>query len=292
MNEKVFQGGKPVELEINRLLERLATIQKNIQLSDKEPEIYLNEQLFEDELEAEYIMNNTFASYGDNALENFQIDFIHKVLNVLKTTLPTNDLSFEILKNEGGYYYIQVTAYFLEDNMPILNIFPYFKKYQVIENERLAELRIMEEDALAEVNEYKNRIDFLKECFKNPALYADGNVKLYLQMNNKKKRDEILSAELMQTNASLQMANNNLMNIRDEIDDLTGTLNSIEISVNRYTERLHNRYKYTSLNEEAVIYEEQTNLFNDSLDIRDNQGFFQDMIQSQVDEEDNNVTFY
>lgn len=282
-NEKVFQGGKPVVLELHRLLERLTTIKNNIELSDKEPDIYMKEQLFEDELEAEFVLNNTYASYGDNALETFQIDFIHKVLNVLKITLPTNDLSFEILKNETGYYYIQVTAYFLEENVPILNIYPYFKKYEIIENEKLKELRLLEQDTLNEVNEYKDRINLIKESFKNPALYANGDVKLYLQLANKKKRDEILSTDLMQTNANLQIVNEHLMNIRDEINELSGILNSIDITINRYTERLRNRYKYTTIeNFNPEDGETNNNLFHNSLENNVNKGFFENMIQDNT----------
>ena len=186
--------------------------------------------------------------------------------------------------DENGFYFIQISTYFTEENIPILNIYPYFKRYEVLEYERLSQLREYEAQAEEEVNSYKDRIDFLKQCFKNHALYADGNVKLFLQMNNKKKRDEILGADMMQTNANLQIANNQLMNIRDEINEINNTLNSVSIGRDRYTERLRNRYQYLPL-KNNTFEEDTNNLFNDSLEDRESKKFLSQMIEDSINEE-------
>lgn len=283
-NEKLFHGGKPIEMEINRLLERMQTIQNIIKESDKNPDIYLKEQLFENIFEAEFVLNNAYISYGEKAIEGFQVDFIQKVFTTLKTSIVNNDFSFETMVDENGFYFIQISTYFSEENIPILNLYPYFKRYEILENKQLLELRELEKQAEEEVNSYKEKIEFLKQCFKNHALYADGNVKLFLQMNNKKKRDEILGADMMQTNAQLQIANNNLMNIRDEINELHNTLNSISITRDRYTERLRNRFQYLPLTDD--ILEENTNtLFNDSLEDRESKEFLSKMVENSMNEE-------
>lgn len=282
-NEKLFHGGKPVEMEINRLIERMQDIQSIINDSDKNPDIYLKEQLFENEFEAVFILNNAYISYGEKALEGFQIDFIQKVFTTLKSTISTTDFSFETLIDENGFYFIQVSTYFSEENIPILNIYPYFKKYEVLENERMLKLRELEKEAEEEVDSYKDRIEFLKDCYKNPALYADGNVKVFLQMNNRKKRDEILGADIMQTNTDLHIANEHLMNIRDEINELNNTLNSISISRDRYTERLRNRYKYSEIKETVMTEENNENtLFNDSLEERESKQFMSKMVEDSM----------
>lgn len=283
-NEKLFHGGKPIEMEINRLINRMQIIQNIIKESDKNPDIYLKEQLFENIFEAEFVLNNALVSYGEKAVEGFQVDFIQKVFTTLKSSISNSDFSFETMVDENGFYFIQISTYFTEENIPILNIYPYFKRYEVLEYERLSQLREYEAQAEEEVNSYKDRIDFLKQCFKNHALYADGNVKLFLQMNNKKKRDEILGADMMQTNANLQIANNQLMNIRDEINEINNTLNSISISRDRYTERLRNRYQYLSL-KKNTIEEDTNNLFNDSLEDRESKKFLSKMIEDSIDEE-------
>lgn len=283
-NEKLFHGGKPIEMEINRLINRMQTIQNIVKESDKNPDIYLKEQLFENIFEAEFILNNALVSYGEKAVEGFQVDFIQKVFTTLKSSISNSDFSFETMVDENGFYFIQISTYFTEENIPILNIYPYFKRYEVLEYERLSQLREYEAQAEEEVNSYKDRIDFLKQCFKNHALYADGNVKLFLQMNNKKKKDEILGADMMQTNANLQIANNQLMNIRDEINEINNTLNSISISRDRYTERLRNRYQYLSL-KKNTIEKDTNNLFNDSLEDRESKKFLSKMIEDSIDEE-------
>lgn len=283
-NEKLFHGGKPIEMEIYRLLERMQTIQNIIKESDKNPDIYLKEQLFENMFEAEFILNNAYVSYGEKAVEGFQIDFIQKVFTTLKANISNNDFSFETMVDENGFYFIQISTYFTDENIPIINLYPYFKKYEILENERLLQLREIEAQAEEEVNSYKDRIEFLKQCFKNHALYADGNVKLFLQMNNKKKRDEILGADMMQTNANLQIANNNLMNIRDEINELNNTLNSVSISRDRYTERLRNRYQYLPLTKD-IMEESVNSLFTESLDDRESKEFLSKMIEDSIDED-------
>lgn len=283
-NEKLFHGGKPIEMEINRLIDRMQIIQNIIKESDKNPDIYLKEQLFENIFEAEFVLNNALVSYGEKAVEGFQVDFIQKVFTTLKSSISNSDFSFETMVDENGFYFIQISTYFTEENIPILNIYPYFKRYEVLEYERLSQLREYEAQAEEEVNSYKDRIDFLKQCFKNHALYADGNVKLFLQMNNKKKRDEILGADMMQTNANLQIANNQLMNIRDEINEINNTLNSVSIGRDRYTERLRNRYQYLPL--KSNTFEEDTNnLFNDSLEDRESKKFLSQMIEDSINEE-------
>lgn len=283
-NEKLFHGGKPIEMEINRLIDRMQIIQNIIKESDKNPDIYLKEQLFENIFEAEFVLNNALVSYGEKAVEGFQVDFIQKVFTTLKSSISNSDFSFETMVDENGFYFIQISTYFTEENIPILNIYPYFKRYEVLEYERLSQLREYEAQAEEEVNSYKDRIDFLKQCFKNHALYADGNVKLFLQMNNKKKRDEILGADMMQTNANLQITNNHLMNIRDEINEINNTLNSISIGRDRYTERLRNRYQYLPL-KNNVLEEDTNNLFNDSLEDRESKKFLSKMIEDSIDEE-------
>lgn len=283
-NEKLFHGGKPIEMEINRLIDRMQIIQNIIKESDKNPDIYLKEQLFENIFEAEFVLNNALVSYGEKAVEGFQVDFIQKVFTTLKSSISNSDFSFETMVDENGFYFIQISTYFTEENIPILNIYPYFKRYEVLEYERLSQLREYEAQAEEEVNSYKDRIDFLKQCFKNHALYADGNVKLFLQMNNKKKRDEILGADMMQTNANLQIANNQLMNIRDEINEINNTLNSVSISRDRYTERLRNRYQYLSL-KNNTFEEDTNNLFNDSLEDRESKKFLSQMIEDSINEE-------
>lgn len=283
-NEKLFHGGKPIEMEINRLIDRMQIIQNIIKESDKNPDIYLKEQLFENIFEAEFVLNNALVSYGEKAVEGFQVDFIQKVFTTLKSSISNSDFSFETMVDENGFYFIQISTYFTEENIPILNIYPYFKRYEVLEYERLSQLREYEAQAEEEVNSYKDRIDFLKQCFKNHALYADGNVKLFLQMNNKKKRDEILGADMMQTNANLQIANNQLMNIRDEINEINNTLNSVSIGRDRYTERLRNRYQYLPL-KNNTFEEDTNNLFNDSLEDRESKKFLSQMIEDSINEE-------
>lgn len=280
-NEKLFHGGKPVEMEIYRLIERMQKVQTIIKESDKNPDIYLKEQLFENEFEAHFILNNTYISYGEKAIEGFQVDFIQKVFTTLKANISTSDFSFETMIDENGFYFLQISTYFTEENIPILNIYPYFKKYEILESEQMIQLRELEKQAEEEVNLYRDRIEFLKDCFKNHALYADGNVKLYLQMNNKKKRDEILGADMMQTNTNLHLANEHLMNIRDEINELYNTLNSVSIARDRYTERLRNRYKYTEIKHE-ILEENTNNLFNDSLEERESKEFLSKMVEDSM----------
>ncbi len=289
-NEKLFHGGKPIEMEINRLVERMQRIQNIIKESDKNPDIYLKEQLFENLFEAEFVLNNAYVSYGEKAIEGFQVDFIQKVFMTLKTNITTNDFSFETMVDENGFYFIQVSTYFSQENIPILNIYPYFKRYEVLENERLLELKKLEAEAEEEVNSCKDRIEFLKQCFKNHALYADGNVKLFLQMNNKKKRTEILSTDMTQTNTQLHIANDHLMNIRDEINELNNTLNSISITRDRYTERLRNRYKYLPLTDD-IMEENMNSLFNDSLEDRESKKFLSQMVEDSMTEKDKDENF-
>ena len=119
-NEKLFHGGKPIEMEINRLIDRMQIIQNIIKESDKNPDIYLKEQLFENIFEAEFVLNNALVSYGEKAVEGFQVDFIQKVFTTLKSSISNSDFSFETMVDENGFYFIQISTYFTEENIPIL----------------------------------------------------------------------------------------------------------------------------------------------------------------------------
>ena len=75
-NEKLFHGGKPVEMEIYRLIERMQKVQTIIKESDKNPDIYLKEQLFENEFEAHFILNNTYIfKIGKQTTTTFPIPY-------------------------------------------------------------------------------------------------------------------------------------------------------------------------------------------------------------------------
>lgn len=291
-NTKVFSGGKPIIMQINNSIDRLKEISTIIEKSDKDPEIYLKEKLFNDALESEYILNNAYIFYGESAIKDFHIDFIQKVLNVLNTNLSFDDINLETFIDEDGYYIIQVLAYFMDESIPILNIYPYFKKFEILNYQRLLNLKDLEEDKLNEVNEYKERISFLQQCYSNPSLYADGNVKLFIKMSNKKQREVILNEELSQTNTYLQVSNNELLDIQDEIQQIENTLSSIYISRDRYIERLKNRYKYEEINNEfkEEIQEdiEENNLFLNSVENNsDNKNFFQNMLDESNDDFEN-----
>ena len=223
---------------------------------------------------------------------DFHIDFIQKVLNVLNTNLSFDDINLETFIYEDGYYIIQVLAYFMDESIPILNIYPYFKKFEILNYQRLLDLKDLEKDKLNEINEYKERISFLQQCYSNPSLYADGNVKLFIKMSNKKQREVILNEELSQTNTYLQVSNNELLDIQDEIQQIENTLSSIYISRDRYIERLKNRYKYEEINNEfkEEIQEdiEENNLFLNSVENNsDNKNFFQNMLDESNDDFEN-----
>lgn len=283
-NTKVFSGGKPVIMQINSSIDRLKEIANIIENSDKDPEIYLREKLFKDALESEYILNNTYFFYGEDAIKNFHIDFIQKVLKVLNTNLSFDDITLETFIDEDGYYIIQVFGYFMEEAIPILNIYPYFKKFEILDYDRLLKLKSLEKDKLKEVNEYKEKISFLQQCYSNPALYADGNVKLFIKMSNKKQREAILNEDLNQTNIYLKTINNELLDIQDEIHQIEDTLASIYISRDRYIERLKNRYKYENISNEKEIFNderEENNLFFNSIEDNSmNKDFFQNMMEN------------
>lgn len=283
-NTKVFSGGKPVIMQINSSIDRLKEIANIIENSDKDPEIYLREKLFKDALESEYILNNTYFFYGEDAIKNFHIDFIQKVLKVLNTNLSFDDITLETFIDEDGYYIIQVFGYFMEEAIPILNIYPYFKKFEILDYDRLLKLKSLEKDKLKEVNEYKEKISFLQKCYSNPALYADGNVKLFIKMSNKKQREAILNEDLNQTNIYLKTINNELLDIQDEIHQIEDTLASIYISRDRYIERLKNRYKYENISNEKEIFNderEENNLFFNSIEDNSmNKDFFQNMMEN------------
>lgn len=284
-NTKVFSGGKPVIMQINSSIDRLKEIANIIENSDKDPEIYLREKLFKDALESEYILNNTYFFYGEDAMKNFHIDFIQKVLKVLNTNLSFDDITLETFIDEDGYYIIQVFGYFMEESIPILNIYPYFKKFEILDYDRLLELKSLEKDKLEEVNKYKEKISFLQQCYSNPALYVDGNVKLFIKMSNKKQREAILNEDLNQTNTYLKTINNELLDIQDEIHQIEDTLASIYISRDRYIERLKNRYKYENVSNEEELFnddeKDENNLFFNSIEDNSmNKDFFQNMMEN------------
>lgn len=283
-NKKVFSGSKPVVMQITNCINRLKEVSNIIELSEKNPEVFLTNQLFENYLEAQYILNNTYAYYGEQALQSFHIDFIQKVLNILKTNLPFDDLKLETIQDEDGYFIITIYGCFLNSEIPIINLYPYFKKYETLPYEELIQLEKQESEKLDEVNEYKERISFLQECYSNPALYADGNVKLFIKMSNKKQKESILNEDLNRTNIGYQIAKNELLNIQDEINQIKDTLTSIYISRDRYIERLKNRYNYTPIFQEETMEEESSSLFYDSIEKNsENENFFQNMIEEPVE---------
>lgn len=295
-NTKVFSGGKPVVMQITNSINRLKEVSNIIEDSDKNPEIYLKQQLFESYLESQYILNNTFAFYGEQAINSFHIDYIQKVLKVLKSNLPSDDIFFETFRDEEGYYVIHVSVYFLEESVPILNIYPYFKKYEILSHERLLELEKYEKNKLEEVKEYKEKINFIQQCYTNPSLYANGNVKLFIKMSNKKQKELILNEELNQTNIAFQIANNELLNIQEEIMLIRNTLSSVYISRDRYIERLRNRYKYTPIIfEETEMLEESepNNLFSESMIMNnENKDFFENMMEDNIEKDEINIEYF
>lgn len=291
-NKKVFSGGKPVCMQINNSIDRLNKIMNIIESSDKSPEIYLTEQLFEDFLEAEFILKNTEVSYGKQVVDSFHIDFIQKVIKVLNVSIQFNEISLESIMDENGYYSIIVNAGFLDSIHPIIIIYPYFKKFEFLESDRYEELILLEKEKLEKISKIEEEIDFINKCYENPALYAGDDIKLFIKMQNKNKKETILNQELIEINETLQEAKNELFIIQDEINELNNALTSIYITRDRYAERLQNRFGYKMLREEIDRDEElekqEINLFNQSLiDTNENKDFFSNMMM--FDEQDDNI---
>lgn len=277
--KKVFSGSKPVLMQINNSIDRLKTIYSIIEESEKEPETYLINQLFNDYLEAQYILEKAFLSYGEYALEQFQVDYIQKVLTIFNSTFPQDDIVLETMIDDMGLYFIRVNTTFMEETIPILNIYPYFKTFEILPYNRLIELEETCGELKTELNVLQEKMDMLRKAYTHPAIYAGDDVKLFIKMNNKKKREEILNQELTTTTAEYQSIDEKLFEIQDEMNEINNTLLSVYIIRDRFIDRLKNRYQYISLVEEEQEINMDNNIENDSEIIENNKEFFSAMIE-------------
>lgn len=304
-DKKVFSGGKPICMQINNSIDKLNRISRIIEESDKSPEIYLQEQLFEDYLESEFILKNVEYSYGIQAVNSFHIDFIQKVLKVLGLSIQFSEISLETLVDEDGYYYILVNIGFLEDEFPIIEIYPYFKKFKYIKCDRFDELLDLEKAQFEKITKCEEHLNFINDCYNKPELYTGDDIKLFIKMQNQKKKEAILNKELNDALEQLQQAKNDLYLIQDELNELNNTLTSIYITRDRYAERLENRFGFSILqeinfidnidNENELITEEElvetkNDFFNQSVsEPNENKEFFENMIMFDNDDNENLV---
>lgn len=281
-NQKVFSGGKAVTMQLTYSIERLQRISNIIEASDSTPEIYLMEQIFDDYLEAQFVLSNTYYNYGERAVESFHIDYIQKVLKVLRSYLSFSEVTLDSQVGEDGFYVITVNMYFMDEVVPVLRIYPYFKQYEKLPHEKLLELQQYEQEQMQVVDELEDQMKLLQDSYNNPALYADGNVKLYLKMQNKKQREQILSAELTSLIPSLQEAKSNLAAIQDEIRSIEEMCSSLDIVRDRYADRLVNRFGFVEIGDEEEVVSNEPSKFEQSTEEQNhsNMEFFQGMMDN------------
>ena len=290
--KKMTSNDKSMELQLNNCISRLQEILQMVITSNKNPEIYLTNKLFKDESDMFYVLNNLMMNYGEVEFKNFQMDYINKIYTYLNVLLPSDDMKIETLVNEEGIYYLYGSIRYMDIEIPLFHIYPFYKTYEQVEYSDLKELKEKYSHLEAQAKEKYARIDVLKQAYTNPILYTGENVKLYAKLSlNKKKLETLITNEINELLVEIQGLENDMQYIEDDMQMLEDALLSIYVLRDRYLDRLATRYHFQPNPEDYDMEEEinSTIAFTPFNEVSDG---YDAPVEDELDEDDERKLFF
>ena len=265
MNDNVITGLSIGTEGTNNILERYQLINNYLKESVNDPTVLLKENIFTNEVDLAFTMQNILLLFGEEGLEEFQSSFSNKVINVIKDKIPYNEVHFNVNIDENGYYYIVLSTVIGERVYPLIYLNHYLKYIYIAENEEvtkiLNEIKLIE-DEIRNLENYLEQLELSKD---NPIhLAGDNSIKMMDMLIRKKKYKEDISQETFKTIDTINQYNNEIAKYKASLSEMDIDITRCSILSDKYIDRLSKYFGYKLIKTDIV--EEEINVEYKSYD--------------------------
>ena len=189
MNDNIIKGLSIGTESTGNILERYQLINNYLKEAINDPTILLKEDIFTNEIDLEFTMQNILLLFGEEGLDEFQSSFTNKVINVIKDKIPYSEVQLNINIDENNYYYIVLSTVIGDRVYPLLYLNHYLKYIYIAENEEvnklLNEIKLIE-DEIRNLESYLEQLELSKD---NPLHLAGDNSLKMMDMLRLEKRN-------------------------------------------------------------------------------------------------------
>lgn len=265
MNDNVITGLSIGTEGTNNILERYQLINNYLKESVNDPTVLLKENIFTNEVDLAFTMQNILLLFGEEGLEEFQSSFSNKVIKVIKDKIPYNEVHFNVNIDENGYYYIVLSTVIGERVYPLIYLNHYLKYIYIAENEEvtkiLNEIKLIE-DEIRNLENYLEQLELSKD---NPIhLAGDNSIKMMDMLIRKKKYKEDISQETFKTIDTINQYNNEIAKYKASLSEMDIDITRCSILSDKYIDRLSKYFGYKLIKTDIV--EEEINVEYKSYD--------------------------
>lgn len=265
MNDNVITGLSIGIEGTNNILERYQLINNYLKESVNDPTVLLKENIFTNEVDLAFTMQNILLLFGEEGLEEFQSSFSNKVIKVIKDKIPYNEVHFNVNIDENNYYYIVLSTVIGERVYPLIYLNHYLKYIYIAENEEvtkiLNEIKLIE-DEIRNLENYLEQLELSKD---NPIhLAGDNSIKMMDMLIRKKKYKEDISQETFKTIDTINQYNNEIAKYKASLSEMDIDITRCSILSDKYIDRLSKYFGYKLIKTDIV--EEEINVEYKSYD--------------------------
>lgn len=257
MDDNIIKGLSIGTECTGNILERYQLINNYLKEAINDPTILLKEDIFMNEIDLEFIMQNILLLFGEEGLDEFQSNYTNKIITVLKDKIPYNEVQLNINIDENNYYYIALSTVIGDRVYPLLYINHYLKYIYIAENEEvnklLNKIKLIED----EIKNLENYLEQLELSRDNPLhLAGDNSLKMMDMLIRKKKYAEEVSKETFKTMDAINQYNNEISQNNAILSEMDIDRTRCSILVDKYIERLTKYFGYKLIKDNAIKAEE------------------------------------
>lgn len=245
------------------------TIDILIESLNNTKQMLINEKLLDSQLYGNFnilslVYSSIFELYGEESLERFQVNYINKVIEILKSKIKAEYIVLSVYE-EDGYKLIKGSISYKRELIDVFYINPYFKKIIILDNQNSKQLQLELDELYQKEKEILNDIENLQLAKINPLYYAkDDNVLLAKMTIQKNKYAKIIQNELHEKETELLMIKQQIAEIESDISENNNEYQKLNLYRDRYIERLVKIFNFSKMKESTL------NEYNNDKNIEEN----------------------
>lgn len=190
--------------------------------------------------------------YGEDALEEFQEQYISDIINLLKTKIKADAIVFSVEKDDE-FNIIKCSINYKNSLLDIFYLNPYFKTIILIEDKQKIELQEKINELYREEEELLKEIEELQLAKTNPLYYAKDDSLLLAKMTiQKSKYAKIIQNEMAEKQAELLQLKQDIVNVESDIQEIDNDYQNVYLYRDRYIDRLKKIFNFSVMKEETL----------------------------------------
>ena len=229
----------------------------------------LDRQLYANFYILSLVYNTIYETCGEESLEEFQTEYIHRILDIIKSRIKADAMILTTIKDDG-YYLLKGSIQYNGNLIDVFYLNPYFRNIIIIDNRNTDETQ----EKLDELYEYQqsllNRIEELEMAKTNPLYYAKDDSFLLAKMTfQKNKYQKIIQEEIKEKQNELFIVKGQIADIETDLDIKDENYATVYLYRDRYIDRLKKCFHFTVIKEETLKKYEKEQENQDTFSIKD-----------------------